>query len=427
MTGQNSIHEETTAAGEGASSLETVGDDHGFILIQTLTYLAYRKRLIAKVTGIAALTGLILGLLMPVLYTATTKIMPPQQSQSTASMLVSQLASGGAGSLASLAGGGLGLKNTNDIYIGLLNSRPIADAIVQKFDLMHVYGAKDMTAARTKLAGNTKIAAEKSGLVSISVTDKDRKRAAEIANAYAAQLRALTNTIAITEASQRRLFYEEQLKKAKEELLGAELSFQQVQQKKGVVELDAQAKALIGGLAGLQAQIAAKQVELRALRSYSTENNPSVQLAENQLSSMQQEANRMGDNNHSSAPSSLGLQDVASAGLDYLRAQHDLQYRQVLFDLLLKQYDVAKMDEAKDATVIQVVEPAIEPDRKSSPHRASIVILFAVWGALSSGLYLLLSNFVQRIPGMSQSLTNLKSALISRSWRIANERQPLRS
>ena len=245
MKEQDYSIEETATAMDSASLSETSGDGYEVSLIDVLTQLAYRKWLIAKVTGIAVLAGVIISLVLPVRYTATTKIMPPQQTQSAASMMMSQLTSAGGGSLAALAGGGLGLKNPNDIYVGLLTSRPIADAIIQKFGLMQVYHAKDMTTARKQLAGYTEVTSEKNGFIAISVTDKDKKRVAEMANAYTDQLRILTQTLAVTEASQRRLFYEEQLKQAKEALVAAELAFQQVQQQKGLVQLDAQAKAMI--------------------------------------------------------------------------------------------------------------------------------------------------------------------------------------
>lgn len=383
-------------------------------LIQVLTHLAHRKWFVAKVTGIATAVGLTLSLTLPVKYTAITKIMPPQQTQSSASILMNQLTNSGAVSLAAATGGGLGLKSPNDIYIGLLKSRPVADAIIQNLDLTQEYHANDMTANRNILAENTLVTSDQSGLIAISVTDRDKKRAAAIANAYTEQLRVITKNLAVTEASQRRLFYEEQLKRAKEDLIAAEYSFQQVQQKKGLIQLDTQAKAMIANLAVLRAQISAKEVELRVLRSYSTENNPDVQLAESQRSSLQQEAARLQQRSHSSGFSDLGLEDVPGAGLDYLRAEHELQYRQTLFDLLIKQYDVARLDEAKDAAVIQVVEPAISPDQRSSPHRAWIVLTLMILGFLGSCFYLFVGYLARGNSDFHRSLNGLKSALANR-------------
>ncbi len=387
----------------------------GAPLIELITRLVLRKWLILKVTAFAASAGVLLGLLLPVQYTSIAKIMSPQQTQSTASLVMNQLASNGAAPLAAITGGSLGLKNPNDLYIGLMDSRPVADAIVQRFKLAEVYRSRDMTMARQRLAENTIIASEKSGLISISVMDRDKDRAAELANAYADELRALTKTLAVTEASRRRLFYEGQLKEAKEALVTAELNFQQVQQNKGMVQLDAQAKAMIDSLAASRAKVAAKQVEVQALRSYSTDRNPELQLAQSELSSLQAEVAGLEQSSHSSGFTDLGMKDVPSAGLDYLSAQHEVLYRQTLFDLLIKQYDSARLDEAKDAVVIQVVEPAIPPDRKSSPHRAQITLLFTLIGWMGACIYVMIGEIIRRDPGLSQSLDRLKVALIGRS------------
>lgn len=390
-------------------------DTNEVSLIELLTELARRKWMIAKITGIAALTSIAVSLFLPVQYTSVTKLMPPQQTQSTATLMMTQLMSApGAGSLAAMAGAGLGLKSPNDIYVGMLNSRTVADAIIQKFDLKNIYHDTDMTAARKDLAGYTQITSEKSGFISVSVTDRDKKRAAAIANEYTDQLRSLTQNIAVTEASQRRMFYESQLKEAKDSLLNAEVSFQQVQQSKGLVQLDAQGKALIESLTMLRAQIAAKQVELQAMRSYSTDSNPAVEIAQRQLSSLKDQASRLEQRNHSAGYGELGLGDVPSAGLNYLRAEHEVKYRQALFDLLIKQYDAARLDEAKEAAIIQVVEPAVEPDRKSAPKRALIVMFSTVCGFFFSCFLVLIiwwKQLIESEPQLSSQFQRLKSAL----------------
>jgi len=351
--------------------------------IDILALFVQRKGLIAGSTAVAFLVGLILSLVLPVRYTAVTTLMPPRQTQSSETLLMGQLSGVSASPFAAVTGVGLGLRNPNDIYIGLLNARPIADAIIQEFNLAQVYKAKDMTAARRTLAANTLVVSEKSGFISVSVTDRDKKRAAEMANAYTEELRNFTKTIAVTEASQRRVFYEDQLKQAKESLISAEVAFQKIQQTKGMVQLDAQARAMIESLEAIRAQLTAKEVELQSLRSYSTEQNPDVAMAERQLLSLQGEAARLEQRHDTSELVNIGLKDVSGAGMDYLRAQHEVTYRQTLFDMLMKQYDVARLDEAKEATIIQVVEPAIEPDRKSSPKCAQIILMATVFGFLA--------------------------------------------
>jgi tyrosine-protein kinase Etk/Wzc len=405
---------QSAAPSQGAASWDAAGTGDEVSLLDLLTRLVSRKWLITKVTGTGLLIGVICCLIWPVRYTATTKLMPPQQTQSAASLMMNQLANMGGGSLAAVAGGGLGLKSPNDIYIGLLNSRPVADAIIAQFSLTNVYGAKDMTAARNSLARSTDIASGKNGFITVSVTDRDKMRCAAMANAYTAGLRILTKTLAVTEASQRRLFYEDQLKQAKESLVTAEIAFEQVQQKQGLVQLDAQAKTMIEGLAVLHAQIDAKDVELQAIRSYSTEHNPEVALAERELSSLRAESARLQQRNHSPGSGDMGLEDVPSAGLEYLRAEHELKYRQAMFDLLIKQYDAARLDESKDAAIIQVVEPAIVPDRRSSPKRA-LILLLSMAGGLVVGCFLALVGCwkvsLQSDPRVAQQLQNFKFAL----------------
>jgi len=393
---------ETPAVGNGASPEPTMTD--------TLILFARNKRLIAVTTVITTVIGIVISLLLPVRYTATTQIMTPQQTESAA-MMMSQLATTAAGSMAALATTQLGLKNPNETYIGMLGSRPVADAIIQKFDLMKLYRAKDMTAARKELGAYTKIASEKSGFISLSVTDKDKVRAADLANAYMDQLRNLTQSMAAAEASQRRQFYEGQLKEAKEDLVAAAASFQRVQQTKGVIQPADQAKVIIESLAALRAEITAKKVELQALRSYSTDRNPQVSLAENELASLQTAEDRMEQKQHSGGFSNLGLGDVPSAGLDYLNAQHELLYRQTLFDLLIKQYDAAKLDESKEATVIHVVSPAVPPDRKASPHRTVMVLLFMLFGLLCACSYVYTRDYDRRNPAMTKSIARLAAAL----------------
>lgn len=427
MTEQDSYISYSEVISEAVSSSEVGGTTMSVRVIDILTHLAVHKWLIVSVTALAMLIGLLYSLSLPNRYAAITKIMPPRQAQSTTSLLNST--PGGASSLGDVATGGLSLRDPNAIYIGLLKSRPIADAIVDKFNLTKVYRANDMTAARKKLADNTQIVSETSTLISISVTDEDKKRAADMANVYVEQLRVLSKTISFTEASRRRLFFEEQLKTQKEVLIAAEVAFQQVQQNKGLVHLDAQTNVIIGSLAALHGQIAAKEVELQALRSYSTEHNPEVQLAESELSAMQGEAAQVEQHSQSTGYSDMGLKDIPKAGLDYIRASRELQYQQSLFDTLLRQYEAAKLDEAKEAAVIQVVEPAIEPDRKSSPRRLLILLVFTIGGLFASWFVariLWWRNMAQSNQDLASALQNLKGALISRRWPLQHHRQECR-
>lgn len=414
MTVQDSNASQSEAPSEEKLSIDDGKTAPRFVLIEILTQLALRKWLIAKVTGASVLIGIVLSFALPVRYTAVTEIMPPRQTQSSAVIMNSQL---GIGALSELGGGTGIFRDPNAVYIGLLESRPIEDAIVNQFGLLKEYHAKDMSAARNKLADNTNIASEKSTLISISVVDKDKKRAADMANAYVDGLRTLSKSISVTEASRRRLFFENQLQTQKEALIAAEAEFQNVQQNKGLVRLDIQANMILTRLAGLRSEIAAKEVELQALEASSTEQNPEVQVAERELSAMKQEATQLEQHSDSSGFSDLGLRDVPNAGLDYIRAQRELLFQQSLFELLLKQYEAARMDEAKEAVVIQVVVPAIVPDRRSAPKRRVIVTLSAFLGFVFGcilALFLRWRDLVLSDPDGAKALRSLKHAFIRR-------------
>ncbi len=396
-------------------------------VLTVLTRLLRSKGLLMRGAAAGFMIGLLVCVLYPRSYTATTRIMTPQATPSASGLLMNSMSAASGGQMAMAAAGGLSLRNPNDVYIGLLGSRPVADALIEQYGLRALYRAKDMTAARKKLALNTSVSSEKSTFISVAVTDHDRQRAAALANAYTEQLGHLTKTLALTEASHRRIFYEEQLKHAKDDVVTAESAFQQIQQKEGLVQLDVQAKAVIGRLATLHALVSGKQVELQSVRSYSTERNPEVALTEQQLLSLRQEVAALeetqpgrarrepGTGSKSRARSEeMGLQDVAGAGLDYLRAEHELQYRQILFDLLLKQYDVARLDEAKDAAVVQAVEVAIPPERSSSPGRGITILILTLLGVVLAGLYGSLSEGARRNPQLGRSLAEFRSVLFSR-------------
>ena len=390
-----------------------------FTLIQVLTRFAYRKWQIAKITGIFCGLGLILVFVLPVRYTSTTKLMPPQQAPSAAALMTNQLsAAANASSLSALAGIGVGVKNPNDIYIGMLNSRVVADAIIDKFDLMKVYRSRDRTAARKDLALYTEITSEKSSFIAVSVTDKNKQRAADIANEYTNQMRIITRDLAMTEAAQRRMFFEAQLNQTKDDLVGAEVAFQKVQQSKGLVQLDAQARVVIQQIAVLRGQVAAKEVELESLRSYSTDQNPQVQLAEQGLASLKEQVTRLEGRGRSGIASDLGLEDVPNAGMEYVRAERELIYRRTLYEMLLKQYDAAKLDEARNATIIQVVEPAIPSDRRSSPKRILLVVLITVCG-LAFACVMVLAGWWKELsdaePERSIQWQEFKNAVLSKT------------
>jgi uncharacterized protein involved in exopolysaccharide biosynthesis len=253
------------AAARGMSAVDEQEDG----VLGLLVVLAKRKKLILGVPFLAAVVASGLALLMANIYTATTRILPPQQSQSAASALVAQFSG-----LAALAGGAAGFKSPNDIYVAMLKSRTVADKLVERFDLLELYGAKYLSRTRKVLEQVTKITSGKDGIITIEVDDKDPKRAADMANAYVEELLKLTQVLAVTEASQRRLFFERQLVMAKDNLTAAEITARQGLQKGGLAQVDAQGRSMIEVTARLRAQISAKEVQLGAMRTFAAEGNP---------------------------------------------------------------------------------------------------------------------------------------------------------
>ena len=349
-------------------------------LLELLAILANRKSLIIRTTIAAAVVAAIVSFFIPNRYTAATSLLPPQQPQSLASALAAQMGGAG-GMLGAVAGSGLGLKNPNDIYIGMLKSRIVNDALIKRFDLMKVYRDKRLSDARKDLQDATDIQNGKEGFITVAVEDKDRKRAADLANAYVEELRNLTSNLAITEAGQRRLFFEQQLGKAKDDLANAEVALKVTQQKTGLIQMDSQAKAIIESVAAVRAQIAAKEVELQAMQFSATDQNPDLLLLRQQLAGLRAQAAKLeSQQNSGGGDIQVPTGAVPEAGLQYIRSLRDVKYYETIFELLAKQLEASKLDEARQGAVIQVVDPAVEPDRKSSPKRAMLVTLFTIVG-----------------------------------------------
>ncbi len=382
-----------------------------------LLILVFRSRpVILRTTLAVAVLASILALVLPNRYTATAKILPPQQSPSLAASMIGQL--GAFGPMAAMAQKDFGLKNPNDLYVGLLESRTAEDAVIHRFDLQRVYRARKMSDAREELEKASSILLGKEGFVSISVEDRDRSRAPQIANAYVDELRQLTQTLAVTEAGQRRIFFERQLELAENNLAGAEQALKQTEEKTGLIQLEGQAKAVIESVGKLRAAIAAQEIQLHAMRLFSTEENPDVQLGEQQLSGMRAQLARMekpgsGPDDVFSA-GSVPAGNVPEAGLQYVRKLREVKYAETMFEMLAKQYEAARLDEAKTAAVIQVLDPAIEPDRRSSPHRTLIVVVGTVLGFCGSVLTVLSREALHRLrlnPGVESRLAKLKTAV----------------
>lgn len=348
-------------------------DDDEINLMELLLVVAKHNRFIIKWTGITALLAIVVSLIMPNIYTAETVIMPPREAPSTASMMFGQLSSLGGMSPAAAM---LGMKNPSDLYVTMLKSRTIADALINRFKLKELYDFKTMKATRKELAEQSKIVAAKDGFITIEYSNKDPQLAATITNAYVEELRGLSQQLALTEASRRRLFLEQQLTESKVALENAERSLKESQEKTGLISLDKQGDAMISAVASLRAQVAAKQVELSAMRVFATAQNPDYRQGLEMIAGLKAQLAKLerenaGGNGDIMVPTAK----IPELGLDYVRKLREVKYQESLYELLSKQLEMAKIDEVKSATIIQVVDIALPPEVKSKPKRALIVIL----------------------------------------------------
>ena len=365
-------------------------------LLEILLVLAREKKLILRVTGAVTLLAAIIALVMPKMYTATATILPPQQNQSVLGGLIGQVAG-----TKVVEVGDLGLQSPSDVFVAMLHSRTIEDGLVNRFDLRKLYNVKRYQDARKVLEKRSEIKPETEGLISIQVSDRDPKRAAEIANAWVDELRVLNQNLGFTEAAQRRVFFEQKLAAEREDLSKAELALKQLQVKTGLIQPETQARALIEAVANIRAQIAAKQVQLQSLRTFATEDNPDVKRAERELAELQSQSAKLSQMESSGADlGSANLQvptrRVPEANLEYLRAARELRYHENLYDFLTKQLEAARIDEAKNAVVVQVVDRAVEPERKSSPKRLLIIAMTALTSFLLACVWVLMREAIRR-------------------------------
>ncbi|MGK5008343.1 GumC family protein [Janthinobacterium sp. MDB2-8] len=363
-------------------------NDDPINLLYPLIVLAKNKKRIIFIPILAALLAAGITLLMPNKYTATVQILPPQ-SQSGASAMLGQL-----GVLSGMAGGALGVKNPADVYLGMLSSRTLQDRLIERFKLREIYETKTATDTRKALTAASKIATSKTGLIVLEYEDKNPKFAADLTNAYVEELQKMTQIFAVTEASQRRLFFEKQLQQAKQSLADAEIALKQVQEKTGLIQLDGQAEAIIRSAADFKAQIAAKEVQLGAMRTFATPNNPNYQKLEKELTGLHVQLAKIETGmNRGKGDISVSTSNVPEVGLEYVRRVRDVKYSEAIFEMLAKQFELAKIDEAKEGSILQVMDYAVVPDKKSSPGR--MVIVLSVF--FLSAFFMVVLAFVREI------------------------------
>ena len=354
-----------------------------------------------------AVAALVVALLLPPIYTARASFLAPgSQQQSGSAAALAAL-----GSLGGLAGG-LAAKTPDDLYVALLKSDSVLRGLDARFDLKKHYDVETHEALRRVVPGFIRVSADKkSGVINVEVDDKDAKFAADVANAHEAEVTKLLGRLAVSEAQLRRVFFEKQLQDTKENLVKAEQALRGVQEKSGVIVLDKQAEALITNAALLRAQIAEREVQLKVLRTSATEQNPAVIRLNSELHAMRSELARM-ESAQSSSPGSavdLPVGKLPEAAIDYVRARRELKLQETLLESMVRQYEIAKLDEAKEGPTLQQVDVAQPPDHKSKPSRALIV--------LASALAALVATSALVVARRWFALRRARDPIASAAWR----------
>lgn len=355
-------------------------------IIDWLLVLARRRTLLLAAPLLCAVLAAGVALVLPNVYRSEARILPPQQSQSSAAIVLGQL-----GGAAGIAGGALGLGGTGDLYLGMLRSRSVADQLIARFDLKRLYGVALAEEARRELARRTSVAAGKDSIITIAFEDRDPALAAKVANAYVDELFKLTSGLAMTSASRQRLFYARELAAAKDQLAQVETRLKGALDASGVVSVDSQLAGVVGTSARLRAQISLKEVELGAMRAFVTPQSQPYQRAQQELLSMRAELGRLENGRAAGTPAGAG-----QAGLDNIKLLRDVKYHQMLYEMLAKQYESARLNEARDPAMIQVIDAAIAAEHKAKPQRALIVLLSAFVGLCAAILWIFLSEAVRR-------------------------------
>jgi uncharacterized protein involved in exopolysaccharide biosynthesis len=357
---------------------QPIPEDDEISLLDLLQTIVDNLRLLIVGPLAVGFTALGISFLIQPTFTAETRFLPPQQQQGMAASMLASL-----GALGGLAGAATGLKNPADQYVAFLKSNSIEDALIERFKLMDRYEEEYKSDARKTLEGNVQIASGKDGIITVSVSDKDPQVAADIANAHIEELTRLLSRLAVSEAQQRRHFFEGQLAQTQAKLTEAEIALKETGISSDVLKANPQ--SAVAAVAALQAQITAQEVKLGAMRGYLAETAPDFKQALNELAILRAQLAKQ-------SKDSATAQGQGSAQGDYITRFRDFKYQETLFELFAKQFEMAKVDEAREGAVIQVIDKAEPPERKSKPKKAIIAVLTT----LATGFALLLFVFIRQ-------------------------------
>ena len=387
------------ATSNAQSSMGDRQDDDEISLLDLLQVIVDNLRLLVLGPLVCGLAALGISFAITPTFTAKTQFLPPQQQQSAAASMLASL-----GALGGLAGAATGIKSPADQYIAFMKSVSVQDALIERFKLVEKYEAKLKTEARLALTGKVRIATGKDGLISVEVDDRDPKFAADLANAHVDELRNLLGRLAVTEAQQRRMFFEKQLAQTKDNLAKADLALKS----SGITSsvLKSSPASAVEAVARLKAGISVQEVKLGAMRNYLTESSPDFKQALSELASLKSQLSKA----EKEEPASQGTSD-------YVARYREFKYQETMFELFAKQFELAKVDESREGAVIQVLDIAEPPERKAKPKKAMI----AIFATFASGFAFLLFVFIRSaLKSASQNKqTQQRINALKTSWKKA--------
>jgi len=369
------------------------GDDFEAVRAQILARLQLlwgQRRFLLRIAGVGLLIATLVALLIPKRYEATAQLMPPD-TQSSSSLALLAGMSAAPGGLGMLAGDLLGVKSTGALFMGVLRSRTVEDRVVDRFNLKKVYGESLQIKAREKLAERTSISEDrKSGIITIIVTDHDPKRAAAIAGAFIEELNIVIAQQSTSSARRERIFLEDRLTAVKQDLEAAEKDFSQFASNKGAIDIPAQGKAMVEAAATLEGQLIAAQSELDGLKQIYTEENVRVRSTQARINGLRDELRRLSgksDGNADSGEASVDtpyptLRQLPILGVPFADKLRRMKVQEAVFETLTKQYELAKVQEAKEVPSVKTLDAPVIPEHKSFPPRFLIMILGAICGAM---------------------------------------------
>jgi len=358
-----------------------------------------QRQFLLGVVRYALLSSVLIAFLIPKRYESTARIMPPDtQSTSGLAMLASLSgrtgtgAMGAMGGLGSFAGDLLGLKSSSAIFVGILHSRTVEDRLIEQFDLKKVYWDRRIEDARDDLEDHTQISEDrKSAIVTVTVIDKDKQRATAMAKAYVKELDRLVAQVSTSAARRERIFLEGRLKAVKEELDRAAVEFSQFASKNTAIDIKEQGKAMVEAAAILQGQLIATQTELEGLRQIYTDNNVRVRAVRARISELQHRLEDLGGKDINASGDPAGdknelyppIRKLPLLGVTYFDLYRQTKIAETVYELLTQQYELAKVQEAKEIPTVKVLDVPVVPEKKSFPPR---LLLIALSTSLALGL-----------------------------------------